>query len=140
MRSCGPVASLLVMHKFVSMCRIYLLSGCMASLSLWRPQVCDSRPCTRLRWVPGQHVPQLLPNSLLFFIFYFFLICVICVSKKRNKRKNIVPCTSLIAVRWSVGFVQANLVCVPRDYAYDFLVFCLRNPQVLIRASVLVPP
>lgn len=27
------------------------------------------------------------------------------------------------------GFVQANLVCVPRDYAYDFLVFCLRNPQ-----------
>lgn len=27
------------------------------------------------------------------------------------------------------GFVQANLVCVPRDLAYDFLLFCQRNPR-----------
>lgn len=27
------------------------------------------------------------------------------------------------------GFVQANLVVVPRDYAYDFLLFCQRNPK-----------
>lgn len=27
------------------------------------------------------------------------------------------------------GFVQANLVVLPRDLAYDFLVFCQRNPK-----------
>src|SRR5271166_1099794 len=27
------------------------------------------------------------------------------------------------------GFVQANLVVVPRDLAYDFLLFCQRNPK-----------
>lgn len=27
------------------------------------------------------------------------------------------------------GFTQANLVIVPRDLAYDFLVFCQRNPK-----------
>lgn len=27
------------------------------------------------------------------------------------------------------GYVQANLVVVPREYAYDFLLFCQRNPK-----------
>ena len=27
------------------------------------------------------------------------------------------------------GFQQANLVCVPRQYAFDFLLFAMRNPQ-----------
>ncbi len=27
------------------------------------------------------------------------------------------------------GFVQANLVALPREYAYDFLLFCQRNPR-----------
>ncbi|MFQ3591679.1 MAG: putative hydro-lyase [Gemmataceae bacterium] len=27
------------------------------------------------------------------------------------------------------GFVQANLVCVPREIAFDFLLFCRRNPR-----------
>lgn len=27
------------------------------------------------------------------------------------------------------GFVQANLVLLPRDWAFDFLLFCRRNPQ-----------
>jgi uncharacterized protein YcsI (UPF0317 family) len=27
------------------------------------------------------------------------------------------------------GFVQTNLVCVPRDVAFDFLLFCRRNPR-----------
>src|SRR5678815_3948982 len=27
------------------------------------------------------------------------------------------------------GYVQANLAVLPRDYAYDFLVFCQRNPR-----------
>src|SRR3954469_13390532 len=27
------------------------------------------------------------------------------------------------------GFAQANLVVVPRDLAFDFLLFCRRNPQ-----------
>jgi uncharacterized protein YcsI (UPF0317 family) len=27
------------------------------------------------------------------------------------------------------GFVQANLVAVPRDWAFDFLLFCQRNPK-----------
>jgi uncharacterized protein YcsI (UPF0317 family) len=29
----------------------------------------------------------------------------------------------------ALGFVQANLVCVPRHLAFDFLLFCQRNPQ-----------
>lgn len=27
------------------------------------------------------------------------------------------------------GFAQANLVILPREYAYDFLLFCVRNPK-----------
>src|SRR4029450_11800891 len=27
------------------------------------------------------------------------------------------------------GYVQANLVVVPRDLAFDFLLFCRRNPK-----------
>ncbi len=30
---------------------------------------------------------------------------------------------------YGLGFVQANLVILPREYAFDFLLFCLRNPQ-----------
>jgi len=29
----------------------------------------------------------------------------------------------------ALGYVQANLVVVPRDLAFDFLLFCHRNPQ-----------
>src|SRR5450631_1023621 len=27
------------------------------------------------------------------------------------------------------GYVQANLMIVPREYAFDFLLFCQRNPK-----------
>src|SRR6266513_738815 len=29
----------------------------------------------------------------------------------------------------AMGYVQANLVVVPRDLAFDFLLFCQRNPR-----------
>src|SRR5262249_46089747 len=29
----------------------------------------------------------------------------------------------------ALGYVQANLVIVPRDLAFDFLLFCQRNPK-----------
>src|SRR5436189_2956305 len=29
----------------------------------------------------------------------------------------------------ALGYVQANLVVVPRDQAFDFLLFCQRNPK-----------
>src|SRR5215472_13400806 len=29
----------------------------------------------------------------------------------------------------ALGYVQANLVVVPRDLAFDFLLFCHRNPR-----------
>src|SRR5438045_3980593 len=29
----------------------------------------------------------------------------------------------------ALGYVHANLVAVPRDLAYDFLLFCQRNPK-----------
>src|SRR5262245_32006344 len=29
----------------------------------------------------------------------------------------------------AMGYVQANLVVVPRDLAFDFLLFCQRNPK-----------
>ncbi|MCX8138818.1 MAG: putative hydro-lyase [Gemmataceae bacterium] len=29
----------------------------------------------------------------------------------------------------ALGYVQANLVILPRDWAFDFLLFCQRNPQ-----------
>ncbi len=29
----------------------------------------------------------------------------------------------------ALGFVQANLVILPRDWAFDFLLFCQRNPK-----------
>jgi uncharacterized protein YcsI (UPF0317 family) len=30
---------------------------------------------------------------------------------------------------WSAGFTQTNLIAVPRDWAYDVLLFCQRNPR-----------
>src|SRR3989441_4605189 len=30
---------------------------------------------------------------------------------------------------WGEGHVQANLAVLPKDYAYDFLLFCQRNPR-----------
>jgi uncharacterized protein YcsI (UPF0317 family) len=30
---------------------------------------------------------------------------------------------------WAMGYVQANLVVVPRELAFDFLLFCHRNPK-----------
>src|SRR5438270_13810364 len=29
----------------------------------------------------------------------------------------------------ALGFVQANLVIVPKEFAFDFLLFCQRNPK-----------
>src|SRR5258708_39691925 len=29
----------------------------------------------------------------------------------------------------ALGFVQANLVVLPKEYAFDFLLFCQRNPK-----------
>src|ERR1700730_818705 len=29
----------------------------------------------------------------------------------------------------ALGYVQANLVVLPRDLAFDFLLFCQRNPK-----------
>jgi uncharacterized protein YcsI (UPF0317 family) len=29
----------------------------------------------------------------------------------------------------ALGYVQANLVCLPKDWAFDFLLFCQRNPK-----------
>ncbi|HVV08525.1 putative hydro-lyase [Amycolatopsis sp.] len=29
---------------------------------------------------------------------------------------------------WASGYTQANLIAVPRDWAYDILLFCQRNP------------
>src|SRR2546430_17645773 len=29
----------------------------------------------------------------------------------------------------ALGFVQANLVALPREHAFDFLLFCQRNPR-----------
>jgi uncharacterized protein YcsI (UPF0317 family) len=29
----------------------------------------------------------------------------------------------------ALGYVQANLVVLPRDWAVDFLLFCQRNPK-----------
>ncbi len=37
------------------------------------------------------------------------------------------------------GYTQANLVVVPRDLAYDFLLFCQRNPQPCPLLEVLDP-
>ncbi|MFH1058149.1 MAG: putative hydro-lyase [Pseudomonadota bacterium] len=37
------------------------------------------------------------------------------------------------------GFVQANLVILPKDWAFDFLLFCLRNPRPCPLLEVLDP-
>ena len=58
---------------------------------------------------------------------------------KREELKNLHPREIRAAMRegrfnedtvgLAEGYVQANLVIVPRDLALDFLVFCQRNPQ-----------
>ena len=34
-----------------------------------------------------------------------------------------------VTAGWGEGYVQANLAVLPKDYAYDFLLFCQRNPR-----------
>ena len=37
------------------------------------------------------------------------------------------------------GYVQANLVILPKEYALDFTIFCLRNPQPCPILEILEP-
>src|SRR5690349_18991879 len=46
-------------------------------------------------------------------------------ARARMRRGEWTSITSGIAP----GFAQANLVILPRDLAYDFLLFCTRNPK-----------
>ena len=39
----------------------------------------------------------------------------------------------------ALGYVQANLVILPRDWAFDFLLFCQRNPKPCPVRDVTVP-
>src|SRR5215467_780279 len=39
----------------------------------------------------------------------------------------------------ALGYVQANLVVVPRDLAFDFLLFCQRNPKPCPLLDVTAP-
>ncbi|MEE9199208.1 MAG: putative hydro-lyase [Dehalococcoidia bacterium] len=39
----------------------------------------------------------------------------------------------------ALGYTQANLVILPRDYAFDFLLFCQRNPRPCPLLEVLEP-
>src|SRR6267142_1959485 len=39
----------------------------------------------------------------------------------------------------AMGYVQANLVVVPRDLAFDFLLFCQRNPKPCPLLDVTAP-
>src|SRR5256714_1378818 len=36
---------------------------------------------------------------------------------------------TIVKAGWGEGQVQANLAVLPKDYAYDFLLFCQRNPR-----------
>jgi uncharacterized protein YcsI (UPF0317 family) len=53
-------------------------------------------------------------------------------------RRGLAPAAARAAFRgglavptagWADGFAQANLIAVPRDWAYDVLLFCQRNPR-----------
>ena len=59
--------------------------------------------------------------------------------KKEEKIKSLTPQEFRLLVRkgeWKErttnilrNYAQFNLVVVPKEYAFDFLLFCLRNPQ-----------
>lgn len=40
---------------------------------------------------------------------------------------------------WSAGYAQANLIAVPRDYAFDLMLFAQRNPKPCPVLDVLEP-
>ena len=40
---------------------------------------------------------------------------------------------------WSAGYAQANLIAVPRDYAFDLLLFAQRNPKACPVLDVFEP-
>ena len=40
---------------------------------------------------------------------------------------------------WSAGYAQANLIAVPRDYAYELLLFAQRNPKACPVLDVFEP-
>ena len=40
---------------------------------------------------------------------------------------------------WSAGYAQANLIAVPRDYAFELLLFAQRNPKACPVLDVLEP-
>jgi uncharacterized protein YcsI (UPF0317 family) len=45
-------------------------------------------------------------------------------ARRRYREGLVVPTSG-----WATGFTQANMVVVPQDWAYDMLLFGLRNPQ-----------
>ena len=40
---------------------------------------------------------------------------------------------------WSAGYAQANLIAVPRDYAFELLLFAQRNPKACPVLDVFEP-
>ncbi|MFD1860361.1 putative hydro-lyase [Aeromicrobium camelliae] len=54
---------------------------------------------------------------------------------RRRFREGLVTPTA----GWSAGYAQANLVAVPRDYAFDLLLFAQRNPKPCPILDVLEP-
>ncbi len=45
-------------------------------------------------------------------------------ARRAFRRGRVEPTTG-----WSAGFAQANLIALPRDLAFDFLLFAQRNPK-----------
>ncbi|MBC7375591.1 MAG: hypothetical protein H7323_16505, partial [Frankiales bacterium] len=46
---------------------------------------------------------------------------------------------SIPTTGWASGYAQANLVVLPRDWAFDMLLFAQRNPQAVPLLDVTDP-
>lgn len=55
-------------------------------------------------------------------------------ARRRFRRGLAVPTAG-----WSAGYAQANLIAVPRDYAFELLLFAQRNPKPCPLLDVLEP-
>jgi uncharacterized protein YcsI (UPF0317 family) len=60
--------------------------------------------------------------------------CSPAAARQRYRDGLAVPTTG-----WASGFAQANLVVLPRDWAFDMLLFAQRNPQAVPLLDVTEP-
>ena len=64
-------------------------------------------------------------------IIYAYILMLVCIFTHTHTHRAQIRNTTFTGQTSGAapGFVQCNFVALPKEYAFDFMTFCLRNPK-----------